>query len=148
MSEHKKASHVIKARSKSSNGLSGNVKIPTALQQSLTELSRLAEQVRSSTLFDIEIDAAALDAGREFLIRLWRLIAEEAMTWHPPHLGTEDHGDVEFSWWRGEKTLLISVTGQEIRYLRVWGANIQSEMDEGQDPSDADLVNLWRWLVI
>jgi hypothetical protein len=116
------------------------------LERSLRGLKTLPARVKASVLFENEISDAALVSATGFLKRLGMVIIGAGYDWREPYLSTEDRGDVSFAWRHNDKSLFVSVTESDVHYLRVWGPNIHTEMDEGINPTNDDLVELWRWL--
>jgi hypothetical protein len=54
------------------------------------------------------------------------------------------NGEVVLEWWHGEKKLTVYVTSESVEYLKVWGDDIGSEMEDGDAAPVAPA--LWRWL--
>jgi hypothetical protein len=84
----------------------------------------------------------------QFVASLRRLIAKGARKWHAPTIAhDEDEDAVEISWWRADKSLIITIEPDSpITYLKAWGPNIHSDMEEGENPSAERLIELWQWL--
>lgn len=116
------------------------------LAQSLRNLAELPARVKSSTIFENDISDEALVSATKFLKQLGGILAKAGGEWREPHFSTEDHGDVEFAWWNEDKTLLISITETDVHYLRVWGPDINNEMDENVNPTSEKLIEIWHWL--
>ena len=116
------------------------------LVPTLTALNHLPSRVSASDLFENDIDDDVHVPAREFIIQLARLVVSSEEKWYAPHLSTEDHGDIEFGWWRSYKALLVSVTASSVHLLRVWGPSIHEDMEEITDPSQSELIDAWRWL--
>lgn len=78
--------------------------------------------------------------------RLTRLLAESRLTYHEGSIGVED-GNLEMSWWRKTKALIFTITPEgDVLYLKVWGPHMERDMEEGENPTDAQIVELWKWL--
>lgn len=71
---------------------------------------------------------------------------EENALWLEPHLSSSEAGAITIEWWSRDKKLTIYAEAGEPSYIKVWGTDIDNEMEDGvvgqQDP-----VSLWRWLV-
>lgn len=74
--------------------------------------------------------------------RLTRLLADSRLTYHEGAVSVEDG---ELRWVRPGKTLIFTITPQgNILYLKVRGPH--TTFEEGENPSDAQIVELWKWL--
>jgi hypothetical protein len=66
--------------------------------------------------------------------------------WHNPHVAADEYGDVMFEWWNENKALTIYVSEDEARYIRGWGNNLETDMDDGQATTSERRRKLWTWL--
>ena len=66
--------------------------------------------------------------------------------WRDPHVVADAHGNVVFEWWEGRKKLTIYVHPNTVEYVKVWGPNIFSDMEDGEARGTEDRRALWRWL--
>jgi hypothetical protein len=74
----------------------------------------------------------------------WIVSAERAGGWSLPHVAANEDGEVLFEWWRSDKKLTLFVRPDGIDYLRTWGPNVHSDMDDGVLSSDT-FPSLWAW---
>lgn len=89
--------------------------------------------------------AASVANASARLLELCRL-AMLAGTWKPPHISASEFGDVTFEWWDGRRKLTIYFGDEDMEVLRVWGANIESEMQHRQIVSAREIAADWAWL--
>jgi hypothetical protein len=66
--------------------------------------------------------------------------------WIAPHVVADAHGNVVLEWWEGRKKLTIYVYPETVEYVKVWGPDIFSEMEDGEVEGAEDHRALWRWL--
>jgi hypothetical protein len=66
--------------------------------------------------------------------------------WIAPHVVADAHGNVVLEWWEGRKKLTIYVYPKTVEYVKVWGPDIFSEMEDGEVEGAEDHRALWRWL--
>ena len=66
-------------------------------------------------------------------------------SWTRPHVSANEEGNVVFEWWRGERKLTIYVRSAHVAYIKVWGVDIDTEMEDGR-VTDAGFGSLWTWL--
>jgi hypothetical protein len=52
-------------------------------------------------------------------------------------------GEPVFEWWSGEKKLTIYFQEHSAEYVKVWGSNVHSEMEDGDL---GDFLPLLQWL--
>jgi hypothetical protein len=67
--------------------------------------------------------------------------------WTNPNVSADESGAVVFEWWRGGYKLTVYVTANEMSYVRVWGDDMDTEMEDGEiDSIGYDFSALWGWL--
>lgn len=67
--------------------------------------------------------------------------------WIEPHIGSNERGQIMLEWWNGLRTLTLFVrSSAQIDYLKSWGSNIESEMEDGVVEKILDFVQLSHWL--
>ena len=49
-------------------------------------------------------------------------------------------------WWEDQKKLTIYVHPETVEYIKVWGPDIFSDMEDGEVEGAEDYRALWRWL--
>ncbi len=96
-------------------------------------------------------DAAAPNLSSIERARLWigKMYADtEAISrsWHNPHVAADEDGDVVFEWWNNDKVLTVYVSGGEARYVKGWGHNIETDMEDGEAATSERRRKLWAWL--
>lgn len=64
-----------------------------------------------------------------------------------PFISTDEAGHITVQWNKKSRELHLHITQQESRYLKVWGPNINTEMEEGILNSD-EYIMLWEWLTL
>lgn len=80
------------------------------------------------------------------VIPLFRnLVASAGQRWAQPHVSANEDGNVVFEWWQGRRKLTVYVRSAHVTYIKVWGVNIDSEMEDGC-VTDKGFASLWIWL--
>jgi hypothetical protein len=69
------------------------------------------------------------------------------LDWKKPHVTANSEGDVVFEWWHKEHDLTFYISELEVEYVKAWGVNIHSEMEEGCIDSINTFLDLWKWLI-
>lgn len=65
--------------------------------------------------------------------------------WLDPHISASEDGDVLLEWWSSNRKLSIYVDENEAEFIKVWGTNINSEMEDGL-LTTGKFFDLWTWL--
>jgi len=72
-------------------------------------------------------------------------VVEQRFSWSRPSVTLSSDGDVVFEWWSKQRKLTIYVSERNIEYLRVWGADINTQMSHGI--YEGSFADLWNWLM-
>lgn len=67
--------------------------------------------------------------------------------WLKPYVVPDQDGDIVFEWSNGERTLSAYVSPDAVEYLKVWGADIHSQMEDDVIRMREDNRSLWLWLM-
>ena len=92
-----------------------------------------------------------LHSGLSLRLKFWIsevnfLISEVRLPWIEPLINYVDQ-EVSLEWWNANKKLTIYFSDAAIDYIRVWGANIKNEMEDGEIANPFCFVALWQWLI-
>jgi hypothetical protein len=92
-------------------------------------------------------EAEALGAAFDWIRRLHEHVNGVQGTWDTPNVATSPRHETVLEWWRGHKkvTLYIS-SSKEVEYVRVWGPDVDLEMDDGRVADIMALAAIWSWL--
>ncbi|MDE0401175.1 MAG: hypothetical protein OXL96_25550, partial [Candidatus Poribacteria bacterium] len=63
----------------------------------------------------------------------------------PPSISSDEDGDVTVVWYEGERQLHLQIGEHETEFFKVWGTNIDAEMDVDFLKPD-NYLTLWEWL--
>lgn len=90
------------------------------------------------------ISVEAVATAKNLLTRLYIAVAQIGELWQFPHTSSDAEGGISFEWWNQERALTLFAYGDEsTSFLYAWGLNIWTEMETGENPDDARLVELW-----
>ena len=113
----------------------------------VAEIERLPGAIRAADLDWQPIAPATIAAAKSFILRFWFVVNAQLGTWQSPHVASDGTGEVTFEWWHNTYSLTFFVgPGQAISYLTAWGLHMWDEMDEGDNPTSQNLVEIWSWL--
>lgn len=88
----------------------------------------------------------AVKHAHEWIRKLFLQAVDLDRPWLKPNVTASSEGEVLFEWWRGRKKLTVYVGDQNAVYVQVWGANIDTEMAEGDAEPVSACRMLWTWL--
>lgn len=91
---------------------------------------------------------ASVDHALVLLPELYKEATSTGLKWVAPHVGASESGEIVLEWWGGRSKLTIYVGPESIQYIRVWGPNIENEMDDGELGGQTRFASLWQWLNI
>ena len=75
------------------------------------------------------------------------LITENGLEWVMPHFGSNGMGGISLHWWNGERSLTFHFRVDEsTAYVFAWGADMWNEMESDDNPSQDEILSLWRRL--
>lgn len=115
------------------------------LAESMSELAALRQRPQGWNGYDVAApDSAAIARSEQWLPRFQRQVARNS--WRKPHVTSSATGEVVLEWWNGKKTLTLYIGSSSVEYLKAWGQNLETEMDEGV-VSDENVASLWRWFI-
>lgn len=66
--------------------------------------------------------------------------------WIAPNVVADADGNVVFEWWEDQKKLTIYIHPETVEYVKVWGPDIFSEMENGEAEGIEARRMLWNWL--
>jgi hypothetical protein len=78
---------------------------------------------------------------------LYHEVTSSGQKWLDPNVTANGEGEVVFEWWQGSKKLTIYIGDQSAEYIKVWGPDINTNMDDGQADSPDMHGSLWKWLM-
>lgn len=65
--------------------------------------------------------------------------------WMSPHVSSSEDGTAVLEWWaENGKKLTVYLNEDGLEYVKVWGIQIDEEMEDGRFQAD-QFMNLWGW---
>lgn len=90
---------------------------------------------------------AFLAEAKEVLALIHAGALARGLRWEEPHIGVNERGQITLDWWKGTRSLTVFIRSEDqIEYLKAWGKDIETEMEDGELNRLADFVALSRWL--
>lgn len=138
--------------------LKGREAPQSALEPQANQLARLftqGSQQRLNRLRGFEDDwdgsgsakplAESIANAAARLPELYRLSVLHG-AWREPHVSASETGEVTFEWWSDSRKVTLYFGERTLEVVRVWGLNIQTEMDLQPMTSLDDFPAIWFWL--
>jgi hypothetical protein len=91
-----------------------------------------------------ELEAAVYASA--WLRELFREVESSGLPWLQPHVTSSAEGEIVLQWWNDPKRLTIYFSAHEATYITSWGADIETEMEDGDAASASSRARLWEWL--
>lgn len=67
--------------------------------------------------------------------------------WMTPLVVADAHGNVVFEWLNDRNRLVVYVSPTTVEYVKAWGPDIWSDMEDGEIGTPQERKVLWRWLM-
>ncbi|MGL5033566.1 MAG: hypothetical protein ACRC6M_07170 [Microcystaceae cyanobacterium] len=96
------------------------------------------------------LDYRVLYKAEELIKKLRSITQKNKLWWHQPLLNISIDDEIVFEWWHKEKKLTIYVCPNTIDFIKVWGADMDDEMEDGSiylSNHDA-ILGLWQWIAL
>lgn len=92
-------------------------------------------------------DRAAVRKATSWLEQMYEDVMTTSGTWFAPSVVADAFGNVVFEWWEGDRKLTVYVTPTVVEYVKVWGPDMFSDMEDGYIEGAEGRQALWRWLM-
>lgn len=94
-----------------------------------------------------ENEMTIVENGKAWLDRVTALCKSNGIDVPEPHIVVTPRDGVVFEWWNKERKLTFYVSDDYVDILKVWGPNMETEMENFQISSDVQYVVLFQWLM-
>lgn len=89
----------------------------------------------------------AVQYAAHWIELFYREVMDLPLDWLEPNVTASADGEVVFEWRHGINRLTIYVGNQSAEYVKDWGADIDTEMEDGYANSPDIRRALWQWLM-
>ena len=87
-----------------------------------------------------------INSAWHWINRFKECLKARPIAWTKPYMGCDENGHIVLEWWKGGKKLTIYLSEANPVFLRIWGANMDSEMVFGEMNDAYDVVSPFNWL--
>jgi hypothetical protein len=122
--------------------------IPVELAATMVELDTL--KWLSLGLDDYDVVAPKMDAiarAKTWIRAMYEDSTRMRAPWHEPDVGVDEDGDIMFEWWNREKALTVYLSENGARYIKGWGIDVETDMEDGEASTSEIRRALWTWLL-
>lgn len=130
--------------------LGANFHTEEALSKIIDSNHTLELQPITNKLSDIAAQLETKDLYNSFLliIETIKISKSQKLWWSTPMINVGNDLDVVIEWWNKNKNLAFYINQSSIDYIKVWGSDIDSEMEDGLINSvhDGSIAKLWQWI--
>lgn len=121
----------------------------TPLDETLDQLAKLKTWERGWNGYDVDApNLESIRAAELWIKKMYNDVFFSLKSWQSPHITASEDGEVLFEWWHGDKGLSVYIESSSRTYfIKDWGPDIVSQMEDGEANSSNIRRNLWSWLV-
>jgi hypothetical protein len=103
--------------------------------------SLLPSSLQSSIIINLNTILNAVN----WIIELRKIVGSRKYWWSEPLVNIFD-SEIVFEWWHDAKKVTVYFSETSAEFIKVWGANIDNEMEEGIAETNDQIEVLWKWL--
>lgn len=94
------------------------------------------------------LDYKVLYKAKDLIKKLHSISKANRLWWYQPLLNISIDDEIVFEWWHKEKKLTIYVCPNTIDFIKVWGADMDDEMEDGSIylSKNYAILSLWQWI--
>ncbi len=81
-----------------------------------------------------------------WMARVYEIVMKSRFGWHMPHVSTSPDGEIVLEWHAGARKATVYLKDEHALFIKVWGPNIDREMEDGDADDPHALSVLWEWL--
>lgn len=89
----------------------------------------------------------AVTYAANWIVQLFLEVMELDRSWIEPNVTASAEGEVVFGWRLGTKRLTMYVGDHSTEYMKVWGPDVNDNMDDGNADITTIRKSLWEWLI-
>ena len=113
----------------------------------IQELHALPNSIQKDLFIFDPIDRKTIEAAEKYILNFSNLVKQSNLPWTNPYVTTKGDGDVSFKWWQDDNkllTLTVKPNGN-VEFVKIWGSQMSQKMRMGWQPSDKELLSIWKW---
>ncbi|MGF1518368.1 MAG: hypothetical protein ACFCVB_11255 [Nodosilinea sp.] len=111
----------------------------TYLHTLLKSLLPFSLQSNSTINLDTTLNAV------NWIIELRKIVGLRKYWWSEPLVNVYG-SEMVFEWWHDTKKVTVYFSETSAEFIKVWGSDIDSEMEEGIAETNDQIEVLWKWL--
>ena len=123
--------------------------LPADLESTFVDVDTLKSLESGWNGYDVAAPKIeAIHDAISWIEQMYEDVMRSGLEWRKPHVAADEHGDVTFEWWHGDKglTIYVSAVGG-VSYLKDWGPDMVEEMEVGAVTTSEERRELWAWFL-
>ncbi|MBR8828429.1 MAG: hypothetical protein DSM107014_11115 [Gomphosphaeria aponina SAG 52.96 = DSM 107014] len=92
------------------------------------------------------ISPKVLKKANNLIEKIKSIAKVNCLWWSVPLINVTEAQEIVLEWWNKTKKITIYIDQETIDYIKVWGPDMDNEMEEGSITLDQDLKNFWNWI--
>jgi hypothetical protein len=91
------------------------------------------------------VQLKTISTAINWIIELRKIVSLRQYWWSEPLVNIAE-SEIIFEWWHNTKKVTIYFSETNAEFIKVWGSDIDNEMEEGIAESSKQIEFLWQWL--
>lgn len=120
--------------------------LQNAIAYSFVNINHLTH--KSELYNEGEISPITLKTATQLYRKLYSISLKNKWWWYDPLVNISGNNEIVLEWWNQSKKITIYVSNDLIDYIKVWGPDMDNEMEDGSISTDNNLTSLWQWIAI
>jgi len=93
----------------------------------------------------VSLDNRDIEKAVNLLLGFKKISDQTNLQWKDPLVNVNED-EIVFEWWNDPKKISIYVEHESIQYIKVWGADMDNQMEDGEIRNVSQMLSLWQWL--
>jgi hypothetical protein len=101
------------------------------------------------TIYSIhgEVSKNSILHATDYFVWLKQSATSIGMQWIEPNITASPENEIVFEWWAKNKKLSVFFIDDVVQFIKVWGPNIDHDMEEGLAENRQTILECLRWLL-
>lgn len=92
------------------------------------------------------INHTTLKKANQLINKIYRMAKNIGFWWDEPLVNVTEDQEIVLEWWNNTKKITIYISDETIDYIKVWGSDMDNEMEDDSIDLDDDLTPFWSWI--
>jgi hypothetical protein len=87
-----------------------------------------------------------LEKANQLINKIYSIAKNRGFWWDEPLVNVTEDQEIVLEWWNNTKKITIYISDKTIDYIKVWGADMDNEMEDDSIDLHDDFTPLWSWI--